>query len=152
MSAALLREEHKTTIDALGRVLTRSETFSDDGNDYGTALHTTDIYSYGDSPQSITHQTALYQDGSWNITYGQEHTDLDGLGRPFKKTVTTGLATDAITTFHWASDGTLTSIDVPDPAANDASVVTYHYAFDSLGRATSMTRPDGGSPASGVTM
>jgi YD repeat-containing protein len=154
VSGALTREEHKSTIDGFGRVLTRSETFSDDGNDYGTSLHATDIYAYTDSPQTVTHQAALYQDGAWNITYSQEVTDLDGLGRPFKKIVSTfgSAPADEITTYHWANDGTLTSIDVPDPASNDASVVTYHYAFDSLGRPVSMTRPDGGSPASGVTM
>lgn len=154
VQGALTREEHKLTIDALGRVLTRSQTI-DNGVDYGTALHTLEINSYVDtSPQSVTHQAALDKDGNWNITYSQDRTDLDGLGRPMKKTVFVfgSAPADAVTTYHWANDGTLTSIDAPDPAASDASTVTYRYTFDSLGRAITMTRPDGGSPASGVTI
>lgn len=153
---ALTREEHKVTIDALGRVLTRSQTYDLGNVDYGTSLHTSEINTYTDSPGTVVHQAAVDKDANWNITYSKDETDLDGLGRPMKKIVFINGAGSAspteVTTYHWTDDGTLTSLDVPNPAANDASIVTYHYTFDSLGRPLTMTRPDGGSPASGVTM
>ena len=47
-----------------------------------------------------------------------------------------------MTLFSYRNDGTLQSVSVPDPAQNNASLVTYSYGFDSLGRATSIRRPD----------
>jgi hypothetical protein len=80
----------------------------------------------------------------------QQKTDLDGHGRPTKITVyAQGSApNDQITSFVYRADGTLQSISVPDPTTNNASVVTYNYGFDSLGRATSIRRPDSMAPAS----
>ena len=74
----------------------------------------------------------------------REKTELDGHGRPIKKTVLAqGSAPhDHVTTFVYRNDGTLQTVSVPDPTANDASVVSYTYGFDSLGRATSIRRPD----------
>src|SRR5712692_8459340 len=73
-----------------------------------------------------------------------EKTELDGHGRPIKKTLfTQGSApNDQITTFQYRNDGTLQTVQVPDPTANNATLVAYTYTFDSLGRATSIRRPD----------
>ena len=54
---------------------------------------------------------------------------------------------DQITTFQYRNDGTLQTVQVPDPTSNDASLVPYTYGFDSLGRATSIRRPDNVTPA-----
>ena len=48
-----------------------------------------------------------------------------------------------MTTFHYGSAGTLQSVSVPNPTANDGSTVTYTYTYDSLGRPTRVRRPDG---------
>src|SRR5262249_5817972 len=74
-------------------------------------------------------------------------------GRPIKKTVYVfGTApADQVTSFHYNNDGTLHDVTLPDPTANDASTVMYTYAFDSLGRPTSIRRPDGTSQ-SGVNL
>ena len=49
---------------------------------------------------------------------------------------------DQVTTFQYRNDGTLQMVSVPDPTANNATLVSYPYTFDSLGRATSIRRPD----------
>lgn len=83
-------------------------------------------------------------DDSATPVWKQEKTELDGHGRPIRTTVfTQGTApADQVTSYAYRHDGTLQSVSVPDPTANDTSVVTYTYGFDSLGRPASIRRPD----------
>ena len=140
-----VKEQHKIRVDGLGRTIERWDTASDDGSVF--TLYQMETTSYvdavsGSTPTSLTNR--LRMDVSPTSTWKQEKTDLDGHGRPVKKTVfAQGSApNDQTTTFAYHNDGTLMTVSVPDPTANDDSSVTYDYAFDSLGRAIQIRRPD----------
>ncbi|MBX3159707.1 MAG: hypothetical protein KF773_27300 [Deltaproteobacteria bacterium] len=140
-----LKEQHKIRIDGLGRSIEKWDTVSDDGSIYTLYLRETTSYvdtASGATPTSLTHQTR--HDTTANSVWKQEKTEYDGHGRTTKQTVfAQGSApADQITTFTYRADGTLQTVSLPDPTANNASVVTYTYGFDSLGRATSIRRPD----------
>src|SRR6185503_5322204 len=82
--------------------------------------------------------------------------ELDGEGRVIKKTIYTfgTAAKDSITTYQYRDDGTLSSVTVPDPSGNTCSfsgpetgcTVRYNYTFDTLGRPSSIRRPDSSTP------
>jgi RHS repeat-associated protein len=135
-----VKETHQTRVDGLGRPIEQWEPISTDGSVYTlTELSTT---SYVDtSPRSSTTQHLITYDSP---TQTKTKTDVDGHGRPIRVTTyTQGSApVDAITTSAYANDGTLRSVTLPDPTANDATTVTFTYTYDSLGRATSLRRPD----------
>lgn len=140
-----VKEQHKIRVDGLGREIERWDTTSDDGAIY--ALYQMTATTYVDAavgtplvPTSVTQQTRLDITGPWK----QVKTEFDGHGRPKRRIVyVQGTApADQITTFSYRNDGTLSSVAVPDPTQNNASTVSYAYTFDSLGRATSIRRPD----------
>ena len=141
-------EQHKVRVDGLGRPIEIWDTTSYDGAVY--TLYQRESYSYVDSaganPTSVTHQTRL---DATTPTWRQERTDLDGNGRRIKETVfVQGSApADQITIYRYRNDGTLQAVEVPDPTANSAARVTYTYGFDSLGRPTSIRRPDAAAVA-----
>jgi RHS repeat-associated protein len=140
-----VKEQDKIRVDGLGRPIEKWETFSDDGNVY--TLYQTSTTSYIDTaPRSVTHRTRYDSAATF---WKQVKADLDGHGRTIRTTVyAQGSApSDAITQFAYRGDGTLQSVSVPDPTKNDASLVTYTYGFDSLGRPTSIRRPDATTPA-----
>jgi YD repeat-containing protein len=150
-------EDHRIRVDGLGRMIERYETFMDNGGSFYFNL-LVETNAYDPSQLLITHQSAI--DGALDnpntpVRYAQDETDLDGHGRPIKKTVFANgaAAADAITTFHYNNEGTLGTVTLPDPSANDTSTVTFSYAFDSLGRPTRIRRPDASSSSqSGVDM
>ena len=49
---------------------------------------------------------------------------------------------DAITTFTYNNAGMVSTVSVPDPTLNTGAQVPYTYTFDSLGRPTTVRRPD----------
>ena len=133
-------------MDGFGRPIERWDTFSHDGSVY--TLYQVATTTYVDAaPTSVTNRVRL--DVSPTSLWTAETTELDGHGRPIKTTVRAqGSAPhDHVTTFVYRDDGTLQTVSVPDPTANDTSVVSYTYGFDSLGRATSIRRPDTAEPA-----
>jgi RHS repeat-associated protein len=134
-----LKEEHRIRVDGLGRMIERYEAFGDGGSpSYFRHKVETNVYVDG-SAASVTHSTAI--DTS---RYAQDRTDLDGHGRPIRKTVYafSSAPNDQITAFSYRNDGTLSEVRVPDPTANNATTVTYTYTFDSLGRPLTIRRPD----------
>jgi RHS repeat-associated protein len=152
------KEERTIRVDGLGRMIERWEPASAQvGNVVSYTPIKVETNTYidmppGMQPTSMTH-TALVTSSE---TDSQDKTELDGHGRPIKHTVYVfGTApADQITTYHYNHDGTLKEVRVPDPSLNDASTVAYRYEFDSLGRPTSIRRPDFTTPAaqSGVNM
>jgi RHS repeat-associated protein len=151
------REDHRVRVDGLGRPFERHETFMNyGGSNYLDVI--VELNSFVDGPAaSVTRQSGI--DGALDgnpVRYRKELTTLDGHGRPLQKTVYAlgAAAANAITTYTWRSDGTLQSVTVPDPSQNSTATVTYTYGFDSLGRPTSMRRPDDPSPTnqSGVNL
>jgi RHS repeat-associated protein len=145
-----LKEQRKIRVDGIGRPIENWQTLSDDGRSYNLYKLETNTYvdaALGGIPTSTTNQVLLDVAGP---VWKQQKTDLDGHGRPTKITVyAQGSApNDQITSFVYRADGTLQSVSIPDPTTNNASVVTYNYGFDSLGRATSIRRPDSTTPAS----
>jgi RHS repeat-associated protein len=151
------KEDHRIRIDGIGRTIERDEGFMSYGAP-GYLPVKVEVDSYVDGPaSSTTHQAAI--DGALDlqaVRYTKETTLLDGHGRPIRRTTySQGAApADQVTTYRYGDDGTLGSVSLPDPTANDASTVTYTYTFDSLGRPTSIRRPDDASPInqSGVDM
>lgn len=147
------KQETVTDIDAMGRPIRQWVTYASDGAPnyllYQVASFT---YSEGSAtaPASVLREQRR-DTSSGNLAMGgpadpapiRELSEIDGLGRPFRSTVfAPDQPANAVTTTHYRSDGTVSSVDVPDPTQNNASVVSYTYAFDSLGRATRIRRPD----------
>jgi YD repeat-containing protein len=145
-----VREQHKVRVDGLGREIERWDTTSNDGGVYTlyqmAATHYVDTAMLPTTPVSATSRTRL--DVS-SLVWKQEKIAFDGHSRPTKTTVFAqgSVPNDQITTFQYHDDGTLQNAQVPDPTRNDASLVAYTYTFDSLGRATSIRRPDDTTPA-----
>lgn len=152
-----LKEQRTIRVDGLGRMLELWETVSDDGVFY--TLYKLETNSYVDEatptsgptvPISTTNQVRLNVSGTdADAVWTQKKTEFDGHGRPIKITVyAQGSApNDQITAFVYRADGTVQSVLVPDPTANNATLVMYTYRFDSLGRATSIRRPDSTNPS-----
>jgi RHS repeat-associated protein len=141
---APLKEDHKIRVDGMGRLIERYEAFGEDGSVYSLLKVETNTY-VDSSASSVTHQAGVERlVNSDNIRYSQDKTDLDGHGRPIRKTnyVLGDAPADQVTTFQYANDGTLTQVLLPDPTANDTTTVSYTYTFDSLGRPKSVRRPD----------
>jgi len=140
----------QTVIDGLGRPLQQWDSFTNDGSLY--TLYETESFAYTDGPQAkVNHSHFITAPGSNAVIVSvPDETDFDGHGRPIRKVRFSngGAAADAVTTFTYANDGTLANVSLPDPTANDTSTVTYTYGFDSLGRPTSIRRPDSTTPAS----
>lgn len=141
------QQDHRIRVDGVGRTIETWEAF-----DYGTgyfpyqvALDTYDL----SIPNNVTHQQAISVSG-YTVNYAKSRIDYDGHGRQVRSTLyASGAAVaDKVTKFHYSNQGTVSSIDTPDPSANDASTVTYRYTADSLGRITSFRRPDNTSLAS----
>ncbi|MGE0402087.1 MAG: RHS repeat-associated core domain-containing protein [Kofleriaceae bacterium] len=152
----MVRNETRHRVDGLGRVIAKFESVNNDFNLYDYKLKQTEIHSYVDAatsttPTSATHQTAIDETGV-QIRYRSETTQFDGHGRPIKTTVAAPIA--HVTAYSYRADGTLQSVSVPDPTKNDASLVTYTYGFDTVGRPTSIRRPDSTTAAnqSGVNI
>ena len=155
-AGALLQERERIVVDGMGRTIERWATF-------GGASFTErklEMNTYVDTPTggvsaSVTHEAATDMSGS-TVLYGKDTTWLDGHGRPVMRVVYVfgSALTDAATLYRYALDGTLVGVTVPDPSQNGAAFVTYTYGYDSLGRPTSIRRPDAANPAqrSGVDM
>lgn len=145
------KQTQQSIVDGLGREIEHWITFAND-NDTNYVLYQVATTAYTDSiiagaPASVL--TKHLVDTAANTARVQARTDFDGLGRPFRQTsFTQGTApADAVTTTHFNNDGTVHDVTVPNPSANDASTVMVSYSFDSLGRATSIRRPDNATPA-----
>jgi RHS repeat-associated protein len=140
-----IKEDTKIRVDGLGRTIEFWESVTDTGTSF--VLRLKETTSYVDSvvvptaPASVTHKVRLT---TLSTPRTETKTELDGHGRPIKKTeyVQGTAPADAITTWQYRNDGTLQYVTVPNPAQNHAGVVTYSYGFDSLGRPTSIRRPD----------
>jgi RHS repeat-associated protein len=150
-AGTLPKEDHRIRVDGLGRPIERHESYMNNGGaSYLDVV--VEMNAYVDGPAaSVTHQRAIDGGNDYAgepVRYTQDRTDLDGHGRPIRKTVfAQGAApADAITTYQFNNDGTLASVSVPDPSKNDTSTVTYTYTFDSLGRPVAMRRPDDATP------
>ena len=147
-----LKEERKIRVDGLGRMIERWDTLSDDGWFY--TLYKLESNSYIDTatPTVPTSLTNLLTIDPWGTLTKQQKTDLDGHGRPTRVTIYAqgSVPNDQITSYVYRLDGTLQSVSVPDPIANNASVVSYTYGFDSVGRPISIRRPDSTTNPSGV--
>lgn len=138
-------EQHGITIDGLGRQLSRWETTSTDGNYFELKEFERTSYVDNGIPNSITQETRITETGTWR----KEMTELDGQGRVKRAVVyVQGSApSDEVTSYEYRDDGTLKQVNVPDPTANDATMVSYTYSFDSLGRLTGLRRPAPAMPA-----
>jgi RHS repeat-associated protein len=140
-----VKEQHKIRVDGLGREIERWDTTSDDGKVYTLyQMATTSYVDTAITPTTPVSMTTNVRRDISPITWKTEKTEFDGHGRPIKKTLfTQGSApNDQITTFQYRNDGTLQSVQIPDPTTNNAAFVTSTYTFDSLGRAKSIRRPD----------
>jgi RHS repeat-associated protein len=143
-----MKEEHNVVRDALGRPLEEEEVTSPNGGEYTlwkVATHTyVDAPSGTISPHVIDRTLIDYVAGP-NARWTETRTDVDGLGRPIRSTVEVDVAdapNDAVTTYDYDHRGKLVAVTVPDPSQNGTQTVTFTYEFDSLGRPTSMRRPD----------
>ncbi len=137
-AGSLSKQDSRIVIDALGRTLERWDTFSENGSSY--TPYKVETFAYVDSliPNTLTHEHAI------SGGYSLDVTELDGHGRPTRTTTSVfgSAPADQVSTYHYGNDGSLLSVSVPDPSANDGSTVTYTYTYDSLGRSTSTRRPD----------
>lgn len=126
-------------IDGYGRVLERQTTI-DVGPGYVLSLVERNTYYDTALPNRVKNERRSDFGGAIWVTI---ETSVDGAGRVIseqKFRSTDG--PDAITTFAYDAEGRLASFTIPDPR-NDALTITYQYEYDSLGRPTLFTRPDG---------
>jgi RHS repeat-associated protein len=150
-------QEKRTDVDGLGRPIASwvaIDSMAPPNGHYTLAEVSTT--SYVDSvtsgvATSVTTQNLIeYDDTRWT----KEKVELDGHGRPFRKTTyVQGTApADAITTFTYDAIGKLSQTTVPDASLNSAATVTFTYGFDSTGRPTSMRRPGPAGGQSGINV
>jgi RHS repeat-associated protein len=145
------KERQQIKIDGLGRVLESWDSFTEDGSVYTLQLTHTNSFADTATATIPTHVIARSRlDDSTSPAWREQKTELDGHGRPIKTIVSAqgDAPADNVTTWAYGADGTLQSVSVPDPTTNDASLVTYTYTYDSLGRAKTMRRPDSTTPTS----
>jgi YD repeat-containing protein len=136
------KERHAIVVDGLGRETQQWDTTGGPCTfPYVQRTETTYFDGTSSSAGWTRHRRRIDVNQS---TWTDEKTELDGHGRPTKKTVfVQGSApADQITTFTYENDGTLSRVEVPDPSVNTVARVAYTYTYDSLGRATSVRRPD----------
>ncbi|MCX5742650.1 MAG: hypothetical protein NT062_09160, partial [Proteobacteria bacterium] len=144
-----IKELEEVKIDALGRAIERWKTVSDDNSSNQgfyythTKLGTTTYVdgAVGSTPTSVeTQALVIAGDTIWT----RDKTEFDGHGRQIRHTsfVQGDAPVDAITTYHYRTDGTLADVNAPSPTTNDASTVQFTYTFDSLGRPTGTRRHD----------
>lgn len=144
-----LYEETKLVLDGFGRTVEQWQTFGTTSSLLTLYKVRATTFSETDHP-TLTSTTAIDLDSGGQPRYASTITTLDGHRRALTKTSITGGPIDAITSYAYRNDGTLMSMRVPNPAANDSSTVEYDYTYDSLKRPTSVLRPDGtGSGRSG---
>jgi YD repeat-containing protein len=143
-SAGGVKARHRIRVDGMGRPIEEYIGYGALTQTASTSYTDANLTSTPAAPASILVQRRI-QGNDWT----QEETQLDGHGRPIRTTMfVQGTApADHVTSFVYANDGTLREVSVPDPSRNDAAQVTYTYDYDSLGRATSMRRPDATNPA-----
>jgi hypothetical protein len=125
-------------------MIERYEAFGNDGTIYNRRKVETNTYIDGPAT-SVIHEAAIdYNEYTQTIRYSKDQTDFDGHGRTTAVTVFAlgAAAANHVTRYFYGSDGFLDEVHVPDPTANDSSQVVYRYGFDSLGRPTSIRRPD----------
>lgn len=137
-------EQHMIVVDGLGRTLQTWDTVSDDGSQYELVQRSST--SYADVP-TATASAAVTNHVRLDMTSGvwtEDVTEFDAHGRPIKRTSDAGTTApaDPVTTYTYRNDGSLEKVEVPDPTQNSIARVAYKYTFDSLGRPTSMRRPD----------
>jgi RHS repeat-associated protein len=147
-----LKEQHKVVVDGFGRTIESWDTVSDDGALYELMQRSTTSFvdtPVGTTPTSVSNRVRL---SAASATWIQEDTQLDGHGRPIQRTKVAqpSAPADEVTVYTYRDDGTLATVEVPDPTQNSAARVTYSYTFDSLRRPTSIRRPDANQ--SGVNM
>jgi RHS repeat-associated protein len=149
------KEQHKIKVDGLGRMVERWETISNDG--FAFILTQAETNTYVDAatttePASTTNYLRVDEDTN---VWRQEKTEFDGHGRRLEVTLFAQGSAPAnhVTRYEYRpADGTLDKVYLPDAALNDATLVGYGYAFDTLGRPTSIRRPDNPADPSGVDM
>jgi RHS repeat-associated protein len=154
-----VKEESSAEIDAMGRTLKSYVSLSGQGDNYTVVLNAkmtyVDIPTLSGTlvPTSMTTEKLI--DPSLN-NFTKDRADYDGSARLMRTTkfALGAAAADAITSYLYGNDGKLISVSTPDPSANDVSVVTTLYDFDSIGRPTKVRMPDHTDPAqrSAVTL
>ncbi|MFT3697710.1 MAG: RHS repeat-associated core domain-containing protein [Kofleriaceae bacterium] len=138
-------QDSKIRIDGLGRTINRWETWSTPAaNQY--FLFERERNTYVDAaPASVTTESAIdFNDSTFVVRFAKTKVDLDGHGRTVKKTAYAlgSAAFDQVSTFSYDYQGNLALVSLADPTVNTTATVTYTYGFDSIGRATSIRRPD----------
>ena len=138
-------EQHIIHVDGIGRTTDHYETFMNDGSSY-YVLAKDHIYTYT-GMTTLTHQHAIDGTvgiGGATVRYASDVTNFDGHGRVIQKYIPPAglVSVNAMTTYTYNDNGTIATVVAPDPSANDASTVEYDYTTDSLGRTTSVRRPD----------
>lgn len=138
-----LKEQHKVVVDGLGRTIETWDTVSDDGTLYELVQRSTTLYN--DSANYLIESVRISVTPS---LWKKKWTELDGHGRPIRETnyAYGSAGADHITVYKYRNDGTLATVETPDPTQNNTARVTYTYMFDSLGRPTMLRRPDGVDP------
>lgn len=147
-TAGLQRDENTVRVDGLGRMIERFESVPLNVTEgtYQTKKVETNVYADLTTPTTIMHRSAISETGG-TIAFAQDISELDGHGRTFRKTVLGATNGNQVSTFHFNPDGTLHDVTLPDPTQDNLSTVQYDYTFDSLGRATSIRRPDNTTPS-----
>jgi RHS repeat-associated protein len=151
-AGAQTEQIERIRVDGMARILERYSTFAEPGA--GFTQYKVETNTYFDGVGSyVTHENVIVPMGGMAPRYAKDKTDLDGHGRPIRKTMFANGAApvDGVTTYTYAADGTMTQVRLPDPSKNDASTVAYTYGYDSLGRPRTLRRADAASTGVDLT-
>ncbi|MFN0246894.1 MAG: toxin TcdB middle/N-terminal domain-containing protein, partial [Kofleriaceae bacterium] len=149
------KEQHKIRVDGLGRTIERWETVSPDGFVFTLTQAETNTYVDTVTPTAPASATNYLRVDEDTNVWRQQKTEIDGHGRAIKVTLFAQGSAPAnhVTQYQYRpTDGTLDKVYLPDPSRNDATLIGYGYTFDTLGRPTSIRRPDNPADPSGIDM
>lgn len=127
-----------TRVDGLGRVLTKSQTVS---NDF--LLVTVSQATYTDGTPSFVDDYSIVDTESGVAQYAHTRATHSGTGLMTSKTTYSAESSvpDAVVAYTYTNSGHLAKVSLPDPT--DAAVQqSYTYGYDGLDRPSSIRRPD----------
>ncbi len=148
--SSLCLNEEDWQIDGFGRQVQHSGTyFFGPSNSTSMAIVPLSTTSFDDVNNLVTERHVIDPTESPTPRQTTTISRTDGLGRMLSQETCRGVtascpdaANDPITSYSYDSAGLLSTMTMPSPAA-DTATVTYSFRHDSLGRLTRLLRPDG---------
>ena len=136
-------EQMRVVVDGLGRILEKYISADDADHGYREVLVEKNTYNDAVVNHNGVYGTRVTTESLIdNNVFTESTTVFDGLGRELYTEQVSAETANAETHYHWDDTGYLTKIDVADPST-EGQQVSYHFSYDSLGRQTQVSGPNG---------